>query len=178
MCIIKQLSTEEIVVIDSDSSDEDEEELQYLHEDKCVPIFSSKTHFNYSEVVKILLSPCKDKLCVKQPILIEKDASFLIDLSKLDHVDDVKADDCGQWKHNGRKTTKVAVWTRKDKITKVVSIPKSVTTPPDENSRLYTLIRVYYSNDANDDFKRIYYYLYGEQLGLIFQVVILYFYRQ
>ena len=57
--------------------------------------------------------------------MVEENASFLIDISQLSHVDDIKADDCGHWIHNGRKTTKVAVWISKGAITKVVSTNKN-----------------------------------------------------
>ena len=36
------------------------------------------------------------------------------------------------------------------------------TTPPDENYRLYTLVRVYYVHDPHRDFKKTYYYLFGK----------------
>lgn len=56
--------------------------------------------------------------------MVEENASFLVDLNQLDHVDDIKADDCGHWIHNGRKTTKVAVWISKGTVTKVVATIK------------------------------------------------------
>lgn len=146
----------------------------YLHGDKSVPIFSRRTHYNYSEAIEILLSKHKDRVCVKHPIAVEENASFLVDLDKLDHVDDIKSDDCGHWKHNGRKTIKVAVWSTKSKIS-VVSTSKKAKSPPDENSRLYTLSRVYYVNDPHDDFKRTYYYLYGKYCHLLTYILCQYF---
>ena len=50
--------------------------MQYLHEDKCVPIFSRKKHFTYSEVIQILLSRQPDRVCTKQPIAVEQNASL------------------------------------------------------------------------------------------------------
>ena len=67
---------------------------------------------------------------------------------------DIKADDCGHWIHNGKKTTKIAVWKHGNVISKVVSTKAS--NPPDENSQLYTLVRVYYVNDPHGNFKRMY----------------------
>jgi len=82
----------------------------YLHEDKHVPIFSHKKQFTYSEAVQILLSPCQDRVCTKQPIAVEQNASFLVDLNKLEDIDDIKSDNCGHWIHKGTKTTKTAAW--------------------------------------------------------------------
>ena len=83
-------------------------------------------------------------------------------LFQLGHVDDIKSDGCGHWIHNGRKTTKFAVWISKGSITKVVSTSKNLKDSPDENSKLFTLVRIYYVHDPHSDFKRTYYYLYGE----------------
>lgn len=166
-----QEQIEDIIIIDdsvSDSDDSIKDEVCFLHGDKSVPIFSSRTHYNYSEAVEILLSrEHKERVCTKHPIAVEENASFLVDLDKLAHVDDIKSDDCGHWKHNGRKTMKVAVWNNKSKITKVVSTSKTIHSPPDENSKLYTLSRVYYVNDPHSDFKRTYYYLYGEHYHIL-----------
>ena len=158
-----------ITITDSDSNEDDlidasnknTDLLRYLHDDKSVPVFSSTTHFSYSEAVEIILSRNKERVCCRHPVLVEENVSFLVDINQLSHVDDIKADDCGHWIHNGRKTTKVAVWTSKGAITKVVSINKNFKNPPDENSKLFMLVRVYYVHDPHSDFKRTYYYLYG-----------------
>jgi len=91
---------------------------------------------------------------------VQDNSSFVVDLSQLAHVDDIKSDDCGHWIHNGKKTTAVAVWKQGSHVTKVVSV--KTTTPPDENCRLYTLVRVYYVHDPHRDFKKTYYYLFGK----------------
>ena len=105
---------ETIVIADSDSNENvlDEDPISYLHGGHSVPIFSHKTHYNYSKAIEILLCEHKDKICDKHPIAVEENASFVVDLNKLVH--DIKSDDCGKWKHNGRKTIKEAVW-RKNK---------------------------------------------------------------
>lgn len=126
-------------------------------------MYSSTTHYSYSEAVNILLATENDKICTKHPTLVEDKLSFVIDLSKLAHIDDIKSDDCGHWVHNGKKTTNVAVWKQGIRITKVVSVKTS--SPPDEKSQLYTLVRVYYVHDPHEDFKTAYYYLFGEHFG-------------
>ena len=134
--------------------------MRYLHGEKDVPVYSTTTHYSYSEAVNILLAAKHDKICTRHPTLVEDNLCFVVDLSKLAHVDDIKADDCGHWIHNGKKTTKVAVWKHGNVISKVVSTKAS--SPPDENSQLYTLVRVYYVNDPHGDFKRTHYYLFGK----------------
>ena len=140
----------------------DSNEISYLHGDVGVPIYSSTTHYSYSDAVKILQHCPENKICSKHPVRVERNATFVIDLAKLDHADDIKADDCGHWIHNGRKTTKVVGWKKNGVITRVASTSKGRKVPPDENSELYTLVRVYYTHDPHSDFKRTYYYLYGK----------------
>ncbi|XP_065893381.1 uncharacterized protein [Dysidea avara] len=135
--------------------------MRYLHGEKDVPVYSTTTHYSYSEAVNILLAAKHDKICTRHPTLVEDNLCFVVDLSKLAHVDDIKADDCGHWIHNGKKTTKVAVWKHGNVISKVVSTKAS--SPPDENSQLYTLVRVYYVNDPHGDFKRTHYYLFDDK---------------
>ncbi len=83
-------------------------EVSYLNGDHATPILLSFTHYSYSEAIKIMLKCPEGKLCSKQPILVEQSCAFLVGLSKLDHADDIKADDCGHWTHNGRKSTKAS----------------------------------------------------------------------
>ena len=113
----------------------------FLHGDEAVPIYSSSTHYSYNEAVKILFHYPEDKVCSKHSVRVESNATFVVNLSKLDHADDIKADDCGHWIHNGRKTTKVVVWKSNSVVTRVVSTSKSKKTAPDENSEIYSLIR-------------------------------------
>ena len=137
-------------------------EVSYLNEDHATPLYSNSTHYAYSEAVKIILECPEDKLCSKHPVLVEQNAAFVVNLGQLDHADDIKADDCGHWIHNGRKSTKITLWKRNGVVTTVLSTSKCRKSPPDENSELYTLVRVYYTHDPHSDFKRTYYYLYGE----------------
>ena len=125
--IFQVQSFEETIVIDDSDSNEsilDEDPISYLHGDHSVLIFSHKTHYNYSKAIEILPCEHKDKVCDKHLIAVEENASFVVYLYKLDHIDDIKSDDCGKWKHNGRKIIKVAVWRKNSTITKVVSTSK------------------------------------------------------
>ena len=73
--------------------------------DPNVPIYSKKTSYTYGEAIKLLLNADRSRIAVKQPVMVEENATFVVDLSKLVNADDIKADDCGQWKHMGKKTT-------------------------------------------------------------------------
>ena len=82
----------------------------------------------------MLLDGDNSLTCTTQPILVENNYMFLIDLNSLGDPEDIKSDDCGHWVHNGHKSTHVAVKCQNGKVTDVRSIGKS--TPSDENSRV------------------------------------------
>ena len=118
--------------------------------------------YSYSEAVSILLNPNRNRVCTKHPVSIEDNCTFVVDLNSLEHPDDIKSDDCGHWIHKGRKSVKVAVWFQNDKVIRVVSTSSTKLNPPDENSKVFTLVRTYYCHDPHDDFKRTFYHIFGE----------------
>ena len=54
----------------------------------------------------------------------------------------------------------VSVWYRNGNITDITSITKLVHL--DENSQAYSLVRTYYTHNPHQDFKRIFYHLFGK----------------
>ena len=130
----------------------------FLHGDENLPIYGTQSSgCTYAEAVWILLNADKSRICSKQPILVQQNYIFVVNLKLLEDPDDIKSDDCGHWVHNGRKSTRVAVWLKSGEVVCVKSTNTSV--PPDENSKVYTLVRTYYSQDPNQDFKRTFYHL-------------------
>ena len=63
--------------------------------------------------MKLLLHCSKEKLC---PVRVETNATFVVDLTKLNHADDIKAE---HRVHNGCKTLKLVVYG--NILTRVVS---------------------------------------------------------
>ena len=136
---------------------------KYLHNEKSLPIYDVRNSgLTYSEAVRILLDGDKNLVCHHQPILVETNYLFLVNLqlASLDDPDDIKSDDCGHWVHNGRKSTYVAVMSHNKKVVNVKSVVKPV--PPDENSTIHCLACTYDVHDPHDDFKRIFYHIFGE----------------
>ena len=54
-------------------------------------------------ILKILLDPKLDysRVCSVWPVLVENSATFVIDVTKLKHPDDVRKDFFGKWTHSG-----------------------------------------------------------------------------
>ena len=113
--------------------------------------------FKYS-----LSSHCR--ICTQQPVYVQQNYTFVVDLNALEDPD-IKSDDCGHWVHNGRKSTKVAVWLKGNKVVSVKSTSKM--TAPDETSKVFTLSRTYHYHDPHGDFKRTFFYLFGKHPMLV-----------
>ena len=133
------------------------DEIKYLNDDKSVPTYDVRSSgCMYSEAVRALLDGNGSK---KQPILIEDNYMFLVDLS----VWRSWRYDCGHWIHNGRKSTTVIMKSQNGKVVDVKSIKrKKSSIPQDENSRTFCLVRTCYSQDPNNSFKQIFYHIFGE----------------
>ena len=74
----------------------------YYEDDKQTPYFKRDwpSPFTGQETVETLL--CENPLaCSKIPLQVMENSSFVIDLDKLVHPDDITADDLGKWIHVG-----------------------------------------------------------------------------
>jgi len=61
---------------------------------ETLPIYGTSSNgCSYSDAVRILLNPNKDRVCTKLPIYIEQNCSFVVDLKSLQDPDDLKSDD-------------------------------------------------------------------------------------
>ena len=59
--------------------------------------------YQTERILKILLDPTipPSKICSVRPTRISKSATYVVDISKLKHPDDIKNDMFGSWKHSG-----------------------------------------------------------------------------
>ena len=79
---------------------------------QSVPIFSRrKKHFTTNEMINTLLDPDLDPnvIATTQPVGVESNALFIVDLKCLKHTKDIMCDDLGAWKNNGCHNTWVTV---------------------------------------------------------------------
>ena len=76
----------------------------FYHGNNKLPVYSRcPTRLDTHELVTILLDPDlkKEKICETQPVSVEHNAVFVIDLSALECVKDLNCDDMGSWQSNG-----------------------------------------------------------------------------
>ena len=84
-----------------------EPETTYYMDDPSLPMYSDVcSPFNCSELIHVLLTDNMDsrKICGTRPLAVSQNATFIIDLDRV-QFDDLKADDLGSWKQNGSKRT-------------------------------------------------------------------------
>ena len=69
-----------------------------------VPIFEKPpSKYSAMRIIKILLSQSLDeqRIAYKRPIEVQSSSTFVVDLTKLAHPDDIKKDSYGRWLHKG-----------------------------------------------------------------------------
>ena len=66
--------------------------------------------YTVHELVSTLLGSFDEgKVCSAQPVSVEHNCSFLVDLKCVADPNDLRADDCGVWKHQGVRKNWVVV---------------------------------------------------------------------
>lgn len=73
-------------------------------EEQEEPIYEVPTpKYNAERLLRILLDPDipTAKICSTRPINITKSATYVVDISKLEHAENIKNDNFGIWKHSG-----------------------------------------------------------------------------
>ena len=102
-----------------------------------------------TEIVKVLLNP-PDNVCTTQPVSIQHNCTFIVSLENLRGVHNLRADDCGVWKHRGLRKTWVAVDNGDNVISQHREHPPKVSTT---HGHLYVVIGAYHSLQSSPDFR-------------------------
>lgn len=65
------------------------------------------TKYSAETILKILLDPEIDRsrICNMWPVAVHSSTTFVVDVTKLKHPDDVRKDFFGRWKHSGSHPT-------------------------------------------------------------------------
>ena len=75
--------------------------------------------YSIEDAVKVLLHTPAKSICTQQPIGCSSSKTFVVDLSKLDHRDDIRSDDLGVWKNQGVKSSYCSVKFQNDDVQRV-----------------------------------------------------------
>jgi len=127
-----------------------------LHGNVNLPVYThTEQHYTTKEIVEILLDkniPCS-RIATSQPTCVEDNFIFIVDISKLDKPEDIRADDLGSWTCTGTRRPQCSV----DEQGFVIDI---IT---EEKSRrdMFTLIKRYYRHSTAGDYKKTIAEIYG-----------------
>ena len=110
-------------------------------------------------VLTILLNPDLDltKVCCSQPVSVTSSSTFIVDLSKLAHPDDVKTDIFGIWNHSGSHPQCFKVNVKEDGYVSVVKCA-----PGASGDNVVYMRRLHSTHPSNKDFKRMMAFLSGK----------------
>ena len=128
--------------------------IMYHSGDVRLPIYEEgQREYTVEELVALLFNPVCTKVCTVQPIAVYHNYSFLVNLKCVNDVSDLRADDCGVWKHKGvRKTyvvvndSKTVIFHKREQCPNLDDLPQGY---------LYLLTRVYHDLQVSPDFKRM-----------------------
>jgi len=130
----------------------------FYHQNKKIPVYSrSSTRFDTQEIINILLDPdlSEDKICKMQPIDVEHNASFVVDISKLKSMKDLYCDDMGSWICNGIYKS----WVDVD-FTGYITV-HGKHKPPTADASLYFITKKYFLHKTSKDLKKTVSFLAG-----------------
>ena len=98
------------------------------------------------------------KICSKRPLNITRSATYVVDVSKLAHPDDVKKDSFGIWKHSGSHTLCSKSLCADDDGN--VDVEKCA--PGASRDNIVLLRRLHSTQPSNKEFKRMILFLRGK----------------
>lgn len=110
-------------------------------------------------ILKILLNPSMptSKVCSVRPTNIVKSSTYIIDISQLEHPDDVKNDNFGTWKHSGSHPQLYRVHMEDDGDLHVEKCAPGAT-----GDDVVYLRRLHSVHPSNSNFKRLIAFVSGE----------------
>ena len=132
------------------------DDIHYYHGNHLLPVYAyPKKGYKKEQIVHILLDPKFDKqyLCDDHPTLVENNVAFVVNLSKLNCKDDVRADDLGTWVCTGSRVLKLNVEILDD-ICSIVTC--------NDNSYNVSIRRQYHVHSTDPDLHRMIAFVEGK----------------
>ena len=131
--------------------------IQFRDDDVLVdplqPVFETPpTAYTAEGILRILLDPQlkQCRICQERPTSVTRSATFVVDVTKLHHPDDIKKDTFGKWNHSGSHTIPFHIHIGSDDD---ISIEKCA--PGATGSDIYYLRRLHSTHPSNPEFKRL-----------------------
>lgn len=125
----------------------------------CLPIYAKQDNvLKPFEIFDAVLNtdPASQVVCKIKPVGVCDAAIFLVDISKLKHPNDLKADDMGSWIHKGKPV-------RYFDIDQSLEGEYAMAAKCNKNDgdSVYKLTRIYYHNKSTPEFRKTIFYVHG-----------------
>lgn len=147
----------------SSGSSEDEESIEYLHDDPMAPIYQRglRKGLATKKVVDILFNPRRECLARAVPTAVPTNSVFVVDISAphVKHYKNVLADDLGAWNPTGTKQQFYRTATKRNPVRKA-----SQAEYEDNAPHVFKCTRSFYRNESSPDLQRIFIYLTGKAI--------------
>ncbi len=119
------------------------------------------TKYSAMRIMEILLDPSigKEKVAYKRPIEVKSSSTFVIDITRLAHPEDVKKDAYGHWICTGSHTD---VYRCSIDLNQQTHIEKAA--PGATGTSVYTLRRLHFVHPSHKEFRRILAFVHGEYM--------------
>lgn len=144
----------------SSASSEDEESMEYLHDDPLAPIYRRglRRGLATKKVVDILLNPRRECVARAVPTAVSMNSVFAVDISAphVKHYKNVLADDLGAWNPTGTKQQFYRAASKRNPVRKA-----SQAEYEDNEPHVFKCTRSFYRNESSPDLQRIFIYLTG-----------------
>lgn len=121
------------------------------------PVYESPpAKYSAEQVIKILLDPQKEKICMTKPSCVSNSSTYVVDIRNLQNIEDIKKDQFGIWNYSGSHPQVFKVFSEKNGRK---SIEKSCEGASGNN--VVYLRRLHCTHPSNSDFKRLICFLSG-----------------
>ena len=151
----------ETVVSLSSGSSEDEEGIEYLHDDPLAPIYRRglRRGLATKKVVDILFNPRRECVARAVPTAVPINSVFVVDISAphVKHYKNVLADDLGACHPTGTKHQFYRTATKRNPVKKASQAEYEGNEPC-----VFKCTRSFYRNASSTDLQRIFIYLTGK----------------
>ena len=96
-------------------------------------------------------------VCNRKPVGVSDAAVLLVNITKLKHPNDLKADDMGSWIHKGKPICYFDLDRSPDG-----EVLQATRCTREESSSIYKLTRIYYHHKGTPQFRKTLFYVHGE----------------
>ena len=123
---------------------------------KCLPVLSrTLQELNVNQLFTLMIGTIPaDRICQRKPTSITYSSVFVVDLSCVRCIDDLRADDNGAWIHGGKPRQKyiVEVDTTTSEVISATPENESGESTSDEE-KVFTLVRLYHLHKVTPEFQ-------------------------